>query len=629
MKNNFWEKKNFFRYADLLSAAGILVFVIQVGINAHFQVPVLDEGLYLYKGFLFVTGRYQPFQDYGPLTNQMPFAFIIPGVVQFLFGPGLRVGRYFAILLSTLMILGLWLVSRRLTNPWLAAPTVWVFALIPAATRMYSMAISEGMIACLLVWVLVLTLGEKRRLWQLVLGSILAGLIVMIRINMLPLLPLLCLYILWQHGWKAAAWATLACALTVIISHMLYWPNILRLWAYWLPEKFFPFLRAWQPPSEASPFWDPIVPLNIRIDSFLEAVRLFFVPIFGALVAWVLWPQKSHWKSPAYYRMAVFLSLLFIALLGLHAWASLSQNYCVFCFPIYTSFFAGLGLLLVTITIISWQFQLSGWRQIFAGIVVFGFFLAVGYLRIPNYFIKNILKIQVPRIRSLHFIPGNAQLWQVISNKFNLDYEVQISISAVLIPVLFGLLCCGLSILIAWLIPRLNKHLPGNHSAGSSVLIFILLAGWILSPTIWFGNGYHRYDCTEDILAADERVGEALRKVIPPQAKIFWRGISPETLLQIPQTIIYPPQLNGDYSYRLGGEEDELLRYGWWNQALGLKWVEEADYILVAPKYYKSWLRDVLESGDYQEINLFPSIGELGDPNCQAEVYPLIFTKNP
>jgi len=618
-----------YRTADILSAAGILLFAIQLMINAHFQVPVLDEGLYLYKGLLFVSGRYQPFQDYGPLTNQMPFAFLIPGVVQFLFGPGLRTGRYFAVLLSLIMILGLWLTSRRLTNPWLAAGAVWIIAIIPAATKIYSMAISEGLIACLLLWVMFLTLGEKRKLWQLVLGSILAGLIVMIRINLLPLLPLLCLYILWQNGWKSAAWATLACALTVVISHAFYWPNILRLWAYWLPESLVPFLKAWRPPLDALPFWNPTVTLTDRLSSLIDGVRFYYVPVIGALTAWALWPRKSAWKNPAQFRIAVFLSALFLSLLVLHAWASLSQNYCVYCFPIYTSFFASIGLLLVVVTVASWRTKLDLWQQIASGLIIIAIFAGIGFNLIPAAFIQKVMELPVPRIRSLHFLPGNAELQQVIGNKFHLELEALVPIFSMVIPVLLGILCCGICLLIVFLLPRLFNRFPTQPSPGAFVLIFILLAGCILSPTAWLGNGYHRYDCAGDVLAADELAGKALQEVVPPQAQIFWRGISPVTLLHLPQAAIYPAQLNGDYSFRLGGETDELLRYGWWDKSLGLQWAREADDILVAQKYAKGWLKDTLESGMYQEITIFPDINEMGYPPCLSDVYPRIFTKKP
>jgi hypothetical protein len=629
MKAKVWDTQIGYRAADLLSACGILLFAIQLVIHAHFQVPVMDEGLYLYKGLQFVSGRYQPFQDYGPLTNQMPFAFLIPGTVQFLFGPGLRAGRYFAVLLSLFMILGLWLTSRRLTNPWLAAGAVWVIALIPAVTKIYSMAISEGLIACLLVWVMALTLGEKRQLWQLVVGSILAGFIVMIRINLLPLLPLLCLYILWQNGWKSAAWATLAGALTVAITHAIYWPNILRLWAYWLPERLVPFLKAWRPPLDAPPFWNPTITLSVRLNSLIDGVRFNFISVMGALTTWALWPRKSAWKNPAQYRIAVFLSALFFSLLILHAWASLIQNYCVFCFPIYTSFFACLGVLLTVVTIDSWQTRLNLWRWLASGLVVIAVFSGIGFSRISGSFIRMVMKLPVPRTRSMRFLPGNVELQQMIANKFHLELEALVPIFSVIIPVLFGILCFGLCLLIAFLLPRLFKRLSTGASAGASVLIFILLAGWVLSPTVWLGNGYHRYDCEGDVLAADELAGEALQKAVPPQAKIFWRGISPVTLLHLPQAKIYPAQLNGDYSYRLGGEPDELLRYGWWDKSLGLQWAKEADYILVAQKYDKGWVKDILESGDYQEITIFPNPANRGYSSCLTDVYPRVFTKKP
>ena len=41
--------------------------------------------------------------------------------------------------------------------------------------KTYSTAVTQGLIAAMLVWMLVLTLGEKRPLWQIILGSLLAG----------------------------------------------------------------------------------------------------------------------------------------------------------------------------------------------------------------------------------------------------------------------------------------------------------------------------------------------------------------------------------------------------------------------------------------------------------------------
>jgi hypothetical protein len=617
--------------ANLLSIVGILTFVILLIVYAYHQVPVIDEGLYLYKGLLFVSGRYQPFQDYGPLTYQMPLAFLIPGAVQFLFGPGLSVGRYFAVFLSLVMIVGLWLTSRRLTNPTLAAGAVWVIVLTPAASKMYSMAISEGLVACLLVWALALTLGERRRVWQIVLGSILVGVILMIRIDLFPLLPLLCLYILWQNGWRSTIWATLACLLPVIIIHALYWPNILRMWAYWLPESLVPFLKAWRPPLGVLPFWNPTISLTAQLNSLTEGIRFYFVPMVGAMVALILWPRKSTWKSLANYRITVFLSVLFFSMLVLHAWTSLIQtkDNCVYCFPIYISFYACLGLLLVIVTITSWRTSLDRGRQIVSGLAIFFLFSLLGFDLIPDSFMERVMRLPVPRVRSLHILPGKVELWRMISNKFHLDLMAVPNIFLIIISILFGALLCGLILWIAGFLPRLIKRFPLNASSGACALIFLVLVGGVLSPTTWLVNGYHRYDCNANVLRADELAGKALQKVVQPQAKIYWRGISPVTLLHLPQARIYPAQLDGDYAYKLGGNMDDLIRYGWWNESLGLKWIRDADYILVAQKYYYGWLKNTLESGGYQEIYAYPATIESAFSSCLADVYPRIFKRMP
>src|SRR5690348_17659374 len=86
--------------ADGFSLAGLLFYLLELWRFTHIQYSVLDEGLYLYKGLLFVTGKYAPFQAYGPWTTQMPLAFFIPGWVETILGPGLRTGRIFSLVLG-------------------------------------------------------------------------------------------------------------------------------------------------------------------------------------------------------------------------------------------------------------------------------------------------------------------------------------------------------------------------------------------------------------------------------------------------------------------------------------------------------------------------------------------------
>jgi len=128
-------------------------------IYAFAQRAVLDEGAYLYQGYLFATGVYHPFQDYGPYMYNGPISYLILGYIQTWFGAGLRTGRYFALFLGLLMLLGVWVAAKRLGGKWGAAVAVWAIALNPAAIKIYSLAETQVLIACMLAWVLVLVLG--------------------------------------------------------------------------------------------------------------------------------------------------------------------------------------------------------------------------------------------------------------------------------------------------------------------------------------------------------------------------------------------------------------------------------------------------------------------------------------
>lgn len=131
-----------------------------------------------FKGLLFATGQFTPFQDFGVWTNHMPLAFLIPGQIQEWFGAGLRTGRYFSIFLSILMLIGLWLTVKGLSGKWWAAGAIWAYALNPAAVKLYTIAISQAIIACMFVWMLFFCLGKEKRIWQLIIAGAISGLMI-------------------------------------------------------------------------------------------------------------------------------------------------------------------------------------------------------------------------------------------------------------------------------------------------------------------------------------------------------------------------------------------------------------------------------------------------------------------
>ncbi|MEK6223188.1 MAG: hypothetical protein N2D54_13160, partial [Chloroflexota bacterium] len=44
---------------------------------------------------------------------------------------------------------------------------------------------------------------------------------------------------------------------------------------------------------------------------------------------------------------------------------------------------------------------------------------------------------------------------------------------------------------------------------------------------------------------------------------------------------VFPAQLSGAYSYKIGGELNELEKYGYWNAAMGELWLDQANIVVV------------------------------------------------
>jgi hypothetical protein len=165
---------------------------------------------------------------------------------------------------------------------------------------------------------LALTLGEGRRTWQLLLGTFLAVALIFTRQNMILVLPLLILYIFWQHGKKMGWLAVLTGLAMFVIGHALYWPNIMYLWLQWLPEKLTPFLDFLRPTDKGLPGFVSITSQIDRLLAFVQAFRYNFLILTGLLLVFLLWPDLKEWKKHRHFRAAVFLVVLLIGLLGMH-----------------------------------------------------------------------------------------------------------------------------------------------------------------------------------------------------------------------------------------------------------------------------------------------------------------------
>jgi hypothetical protein len=563
--------------ADAVALIGLAFFFVQAMSFAHTTVSNLDEGGYLLKGLLFANGDYHPFQP-GISTNKAPLSFLIPGYVQLLFGAGLRTGRYLAVFFGVMTVLGTWVAARRLGGRWLAAGAVWVFTFSPTIIKFYSGGATQSTIACLLAWSLALSLGEKRPLWQLILSGFFAGLTMLVRQNMLPFLPLLAVYAFWQHGWKSLGLLISGIAVVAAV-HFIYWPQILQLW-YWVP-----FIKL---PAEVlyagggTTIWQPEINLDSRLLSVFQAIRFHFIALVGSIISLLLMPALKNWKSRADFRASLFLFFLFWGLLYMHAMAAIGSDYCVFCFTPYIAFFNVAGILLLVVSINSWNWRPSLAVQILliAGFLVV--FTGMGFSAFED--IGNpLLSLPAPRIQNFEILPGFVTWWEILSNKFHMSRNSAMKY----VSAAFGVSAGALLILITYLIwRRLRNVLTTRFGAffAASVLVLQL----VISPVLHGSFGAR--DCASDVILANEQIGRHLQGIIPPGSLVYWAGgLSTAPFLYLPGVNIFPPQINDGYSFLSHGDTAELFKFGFWNEEMDAEWKATADFFIIEDQRYYVW----------------------------------------
>jgi hypothetical protein len=615
--------------AGIALAFALIGAVVYLAFSIHFantQRSTIDEGLYLYKGYLFAKGIYHPFQVYGPRTEYSPLSYLIPGYIQLWFSPGLLTGRIFAVIVGILALCGLWATARKLAGPWWATMAVWAVALNPAIIRFYSFGLSQGLVTCLLMWMLFLALGRNRSVWQTGLSAVLAGLVLLTRQNMAPVLPILLVYIFWQFGWKQGLISTLASVSVVIVGNAIFWPGILMAWAPWLPASLTPFLDAWRQPGDVTPALNFLPNGITRLYTLLEGLRYHFVPLVGSLVGLVIWPARKSWKSEQEFRSGVFLAVLFFVLLGLHVWAGLGLggiNYGnAFTVNPYLAFFTYVGYLLTIAVFSNFQNHWSAARQIVLSMVIIVISTSVGYGSFLNTgdFLSHI---RIPRIWSFittgKVLPG-VPIWDYLANK----YGIGLNTSQRMLPLLAGLLCGSLVLLIGFAIWSFlkNKKVLHAYSFGVIIAVVFLITGIIFSPTVALGGGFNQWECNMNVLKTYAQTGQFLASNLSPSDLVYWEGRNAvAVLLYVPNIAIFPQQLDDQWNFFHGGDSNALARLGFWNDELAKFWRDKANVIIIQQVDYIVWQPYLDKSGF---IELQPLKAPL---NCEPDTFLRIFIR--
>jgi hypothetical protein len=558
----------------LIVVIGIFLFLALT--YAHQLPSRVDEGSFLIKGYYYWTGKYQPFEDYGPWTNNMPLAYYIPGLAQFLFGPGLRTGRYFMIFLTLMTFTALFLLVFRLKCKWWALFSIMPLAINPSLVAMYVQALSEGVVACMLAWMMYLLIGTERNDQQIALGALLGGLTVLTRQNMILLAPFVVVYAFWLHG-KRAGWIAVIFSVTpLIIGHLVFYPDIFKLWFAWLPGFIKRAFDLQMLEGGGTQAWKPEVDFFNRIASFFITLRYHFIPLFGFFLSLCMLPFKKSWRSVYERRLVFLLSITFLLFFVLHAWASLTKNYCVFCFSNYVSFFIPFAVVAGVITV---SIMLNTEHPISSLPIILFFLVAL-----PGTFLGSletvgrwVMALPFPRLKGGRILTGTTELWKLFENRFDWTYDQLLRV----IPPVVGLLVTFLAIatlLCALFI--LKKFRPIKTE--KFFLLFFLVLSLALTPTYLLGGDNFKNPCDGDVLTSYKQIGDHLQTIIPDGSTVYWGGGSVVTpLLYITNTEIHPPQLNGIYSARRGGDRDLLEKAGYYNEESRKVWRESDEFILV------------------------------------------------
>ncbi|MBN2047590.1 MAG: glycosyltransferase family 39 protein [Anaerolineaceae bacterium] len=614
------------------SAGGLLYFFQSR--YAIFHLPsLLDEGLYLFKGLLFAQGSYQPYQDYGFWMNKLPFGYLLAGWLQQLFGAGIRAGRYLALVLGVMMLIGLWLTVRRLSGShWWAAFALWTAALNPTLIQIYSKYLSEVLVAALLTWLMALTLGRGRKDWQLLAGSVLLGAILITRQNLIVLLPLWAAYE-WIENGRRAGWITLVpAALMLIIVHGLYYPQIMEMWMPWVPEALRFLARPWLIDPGGMAAATPRIPLLTRVLAFWEGARVHFVSVAGALFAVFFWRRRAEAEPAetgapprqardASYWLILFLIITFFLLFGLHFYAAIILDYCTYCFTLYTAFFSMMGLVLFILA--AQRAERTRRRSAplalitAAALTVGVFFGAWRKLEEPLMF------LQVPRARGMRILPGTADLWQVLHYQLGLDFETL----RVVVPTFAGVLAALLIFITGWLVYLQQREQNEKERISFAYLCFLLLliAGTIALPTPLLGGEWPMPTGCGNVIENYEQIGAEAARQVEEGARVYYAADpSPLLMLYLPPAQIFPPQYELEYSQRIGGDPDLLLRYGYWNAESDAAWFAQADVVIVSERNLRRGMSDRLAGDQFRLVYQSAPVYA-----CQADSEILIFRREP
>jgi hypothetical protein len=195
-----------------------------------------------------------------------------------------------------------------------------------------------------------------------------------------------------------------------------------------------------------------------------------------------------------------------------------------------------------------------------------------------------------------HFYPWNVLQHFVPVQPLMLFRQTFVILVSILVVLLFF-------ILLRVFIRLSPDRQVAARRIGRTALSLLVIAAFLLTPTIVLGRGNDFFDCgNTDVLKSYQEAGAYLSSVIPSGSHIYWDGRLAAIFLYMPGVIVYPPQLNHVHSYFTGGDADILYRFNHWNDVLAHEWIRQADYVMLQKGFVQDWELAVVNGGGYEKL---------------------------
>jgi len=578
------EEKKFIKLLSLM----LFGFYIYLSFYyAHHLDITMDEGLYLLKGRLFLEGRYQPFETNGLLTNKPPFSFWFLGLSQ-IFAVGLRSGRYFSILLSCGIFIGLWLTSKKYLNIKIALLNSILLTINQAIIVYYSRAMTEVVTAFLIIWSLYFILGPEHNKTELSIGLLLSSIIPLTRQNLIPFFIFSIMYVLWENNYRKSILPIFISILFFIGFNVYYWPSIyIYIWGPLLPQNIRGFVNSFFNVDLSRDIGTAYLDRQYRIIQELQVVfqtlRYYIIPIFTSFFVIFLidWKMLRAGKD---YKKILFLLISFLTLVLIHVVAPIMNNVYLYSMPAYPTFFLPLGFLILPLCYKYFKKKNGHLVTILLMVFIIIIFSGSG-LSLYRTISESLMKINIPRIKDFAFQEGNIEIWKLLSNKFHLDYFQLEYIITTCTGFILGVFFIIISALI-WKIFLIRQFHITNALFFQLLLFYV-----VLSPTKYVAGNSSINLCTNgDVIKSHENVAAELKNIIPDGSLVYFEtNESSIPLTYLTNVNFYPNLLNQTFYFRIGGDDNDLEKSGYWNESLASKWISTADYVILGENEAKFW----------------------------------------